>query len=211
MASLYLILGIEENATDELIEKSFSKLRKVLAASDFKDNETYREQARLCLDAFEMAYKILSDPDLREKHDQEIKAEKNDPGKEPQKPRIGQLCVASGIITVEQLEEVVEAQIETGLPLGEVLENKHYLSRAELEGLLMGQDLIDLDNNWTDPLARRMLALELVNEDMLLVAQMETKAQGASLKHAIERRGWVSPKLLEILSYTFNEKDPDQA
>ena len=205
MKSLYLVLGVDENASPEIIEKSFADLRKVLAASDFQDNEKYREQARQCLDAFEMAYRILSDPDLRQKHNDEIQGEKENPVRETQKPRIGQLCVASGIITVEQLEEAVDNQIETGLPLGEVLENMHFLSRAELEGLLLGQDLIDLDDNWTDPLAKRMLALDLVNEDMLLVAQMETRAQGASLQQAIERRGWVSPKLLDILNRPYAE------
>lgn len=200
MFNPYQILGIHADAESPEIERAFVRLRQALANQDFGEDVVGKTQARQCLDAFENSYNILSDPDKRKEMDRKLEAAKTFGSEGNRKPRLGQLCVASGIISVEQLEEAVEEQLETGLPLGEVFENKHFLSRAELEGLLMGQDLIDLDDVIDDPLAERLIALELLTEDMLLIARMETRAQGASLKSALVRRGWVSPLVLEILN-----------
>lgn len=199
MISYYRVLGIEEKASPEKIEKAFARLRRALAKCDFQDSGRSREQARKCLDAFEYAYQVLSDDEKRKKHDQELHSNTSVASGSHKKPRIGQICVASGIITVQQLEEAVKDQMEGGLPLGEILENKHYISRAELEGLLMGQDLIDLPSDRADPTGKRLIALDLITEDMLLIAQMETKAQGVSLEHALVRRGWVTDSLMKIL------------
>ncbi|MEZ4535876.1 MAG: DnaJ domain-containing protein [Cyanobacteriota/Melainabacteria group bacterium] len=199
MASYYQILGIAPDADLTEVEHAFVRLRQSLASQDFEDDEKGKAQARKCLDAFEKAYETLKDPDKRKNYDQRLSAEDEGGHEGSKKPRLGQLCVASGIITVEQLTEAVEEQLNSGLPLGEVLENLHFLSRAELEGLLLGQDLIDLDDADEDPLAARVIALGLLNEDMVLIAQMETRAQGVSLENALVRRGWISRRLLEVL------------
>lgn len=140
MASYYQILGIAPDADLTEVEHAFVRLRQSLASQDFEDDEKGKAQARKCLDAFEKAYETLKDPDKRKNYDQRLSAESEGGHEGSKKPRLGQLCVASGIITVEQLTEAVEEQLDSGLPLGEVLENLHFLSRAELEGLLLGQD-----------------------------------------------------------------------
>lgn len=200
MFNPYQILGIQADAETQEIERAFVKIRQALANQDFAEDIIGKKQARQCLDAFEKAYATLIEPDKRKEIDSQLKAESAFGEGGNRKPRLGQLCVASGIISVEQLEEAVEEQLDTGLPLGEILEDKHFLSRAQLEGLLLGQDLIDLDNVAKDPLAEKLLALGLVTEDMLLIASMETRAQGASLGNALVRRKWVSPLVLEILN-----------
>ena len=199
MISYYKVLGIEKDASQEEIEKTFARLRRSLAKCDFQDSGRSREQARKCLDSFERAYQVLSSDEDRKKHDQELNSNSSTTSGSHKKPRIGQICVASGIISVEQLEEAVKDQMESGLALGEIFENKHYISRAELEGLLMGQNLIDLPSDRADPTGKRLIALDLITEDMLLIAQMETKALGVSLEHALVRRGWVAESLMKIL------------
>lgn len=199
MASYYQILGLAPDADQTEVEHAFVRLRQSLASQDFENDEKGKAQARKCLDAFEKAYETLKDSKKRNEYDSNLKGENAAGHDANKKPRLGQLCVASGIITVEQLAEAVEEQINSGLPLGEVLENLHFLSRAQLEGLLLGQDLIDLDDVDEDALAARVIALGLINEDMVLIAQMETRAQGVSLKNALVRRGWISGRLLEVL------------
>ncbi len=199
MASYYQILGLAPDADQTEVERAFVRLRQSLASQDFENDEKGKAQARKCLDAFEKAYETLKDSEKRNVYDRNLLAENTAGHEANKKPRLGQLCVASGIITVEQLAEAVEEQINSGLPLGEVLENLHFLSRAQLEGLLLGQDLIDLDDVDEDALAARVIALGLINEDMVLIAQMETRAQGVSLKNALVRRGWISGRLLEVL------------
>lgn len=200
MIDQYKILGIAPDSDESVIESAFRKLRRALAQQDFKDSQSARDQARKCLDAFENAYQVLSDSKKKEEHDKKLSEAQNESTTTNSKPRIGQICVASGIITVEQLEEAVSEQFETGIPLGEILENKQFISRQELDGLLMGQDLIDINQDVEDPLAARITALDLVSDDMLLIAHMETKAQGVSLSHALVRRGWISNQLMEILT-----------
>lgn len=115
-------------------------------------------------------------------------------------PRLGQLCVASGIISVEQLEEAVKAQFDTGKPLGEILEDKQFLSHAELEGLLLGQDLIDIDSNYSDPEAQRLIGLRLASEDMVLVAQMEKKVRDVPIHNIFVDRGWLEAEVASALA-----------
>lgn len=199
MINHYLVLGIEPDANDLDIEKAFVRLRQSLTGQDFERESKHWSQAKACLNAFENAYAILSNSEKREDFDKAFKSQAEALVEGSQKPRLGQLCVASGILTVEQLERCVEDQLETGLPLGEVMENNGLISGAELEGILLGQDLIDLEDISSLPLARRILALDLVSEDMLLIAHMETKAQGVSLVKALVRRDWISEQLMEIL------------
>lgn len=199
MINHYLVLGIEPDAHDLDIEKAFVRLRQSLTGQDFERESKHWSQAKACLNAFENAYAVLSNSQKREDFDKAIKSQAEALGQSSQKPRLGQLCVASGILTVEQLERCVEDQLQTGLPLGEVMENNGLISGAELEGILLGQDLIDLEDISSLPLARRILALDLVTEDMLLIAHMETKAQGVSLENALVRRDWISEQLMEIL------------
>ncbi len=114
-------------------------------------------------------------------------------------PRLGQICVASGLISMEQLSEAVEEQINSGMPLGEVLQDKQFLSPIQLEGLLLGQEMIDIPSQCTDPDGRRLIALDIVTEDMVLIAQMEQKSLNQPLVVLLERRGWVNDKLTHAL------------
>ena len=114
-------------------------------------------------------------------------------------PRLGQICVASGLISMEQLSEAVEEQITSGIPLGEVLQDKQFLSPIQLEGLLLGQEMIDVPSQCTDPDGRRLIALDIVTEDMVLIAQMEQKSLNQPLVSLLERRGWVNERLTHAL------------
>ncbi len=114
-------------------------------------------------------------------------------------PRLGQICVASGLISMEQLSEAVEEQIVSGIPLGEVLQDKQFLSPIQLEGLLLGQEMIDIPSQCIDPVGRRLIALDIVTEDMVLIAQMEQKSLNQPLVALLERRGWVDERLTHAL------------
>jgi len=100
---------------------------------------------------------------------------------------------------MEQLCEAVEAQMETGLPLGEILENKQFISRVELEGLLLGQGLIDVETDTRDLIAKRLMAMNLASADMIQVAQMELKWTNGTIVDVFVRHGWLDEKLAEIL------------
>ncbi|MBZ0185342.1 MAG: hypothetical protein K8F91_03745, partial [Candidatus Obscuribacterales bacterium] len=140
MYSYYTVLGLNNKTTSQDLEICIKNLRKKLAPGLFASNSQDSKQAQTCLKQCEKAFRVLSDPELRTRHDEKLKCSADNPNSTT-KPRLGQLCVASGMISMAQLEEAVETQLATDAPLGEVLEDKHFISRVELEGLLLGQDL----------------------------------------------------------------------
>lgn len=193
MYSPYQVLGVSEGASEADIEKSYRTLSQRLAP-DSLQTEAGRTQAKKALKAIDEAYQNLTSKDraLAKPLSQSL-------SNETTHPRLGQMCVATGIISMEQLEEAVQEQLRTGLPLGEVLEDKQFLSRAELEGLLMGQGLIDVDGEKNDPLAQRLIALNLATQDMVLIAQLELKWQEVSLTDVFIRHGWLSQEVADAI------------
>lgn len=194
MHSPYLVLDLKEGADDSDVESSFRSLSKRLAPGSFK-TDAGKEQAEKCLKAINEAYNAIKNRDHSDKAG-DLNAAISE---EATHPRLGQMCVATGIISMQQLEEAVQEQFKSGLPLGEVLENKQFLSRAELEGLLLGQGLIDVDGERKDPVAQRLIALNLGTLDMVLIAQMELKWQEITLKEVFIRHGWLSEEIAAAL------------
>lgn len=170
-----------------------------LKAPGIEPGTKAHEQANICLLAIEKAHSTLISSELRAKYTEQrseyLKGEKRG----DTRPRIGQLCVASGMISMEQLSEAVEAQIKSGMPLGEVLQEKRFISAAELDGLLLGQEIIDVPSAVTEPTAVRLISLGLLTEDMGLIAQMEHRSQAVPLSDVVVRHNWVDPKILKII------------
>lgn len=201
----YAILGLTADASLSQIQNAFEELREQLSASRFEPGSKADRQASICLERCRQAFAVLSDLDRKAAYDRQTEQSGSaDTGGTcgegaTTRPRLGQLCVASGMITMSQLEEAVEAQIATGLPLGEILEEKRFISGVELEGLLLGQDLIDIPATCTDPLGQRLVALGIASEDMILIAQMEARAQDAGLGDVLIRRGWIEKSIISAL------------
>ncbi|MGD9682320.1 MAG: hypothetical protein AB7W16_14130 [Candidatus Obscuribacterales bacterium] len=199
----YAILGLAGDASLEQIQSAYEGLRDRLSASRFVAGSKADKQAASCLERCRQAFAVLSDPDRKAAYDRQLEHRQSDSSTATgttgtTRPRLGQLCVASGMISMSQLEEAVEAQIATGLPLGEILEEKRFISGVELEGLLLGQDLIDIQA-CTDPLGEHLVALGIASEDMILIAQMEARAQDAGIGDVLTRRGWIESEIISAL------------
>lgn len=196
MYSPYKVLGISEGADESEIQKVYNRLTQRLAPDSFSEGPA-REQAQKCLNAITDAYNTLTaGPQTATSKTGSQSSRSN----ETTHPRLGQMCVATGIISMEQLEEAVQEQIRTGLPLGEVLEDKQFLSRVQLEGLLLGQGLIDVDGERNDPIAQRLIALNLATLDMVLIAQMQMKWQeNCSLIDSFVRHGWLQQEVADAI------------
>ncbi len=194
MYSPYLVLDLKEDADESDVENAYRSLSKRLSPGSFK-TDAGKEQAEKCLKAINEAYTSIKNREQLDRKTDLTTAI----SEEATHPRLGQMCVATGIISMQQLEEAVQEQLKTGLPLGEVLENKQFLSRAELEGLLLGQGLIDVDGERKDPVAQRLVALNLATLDMVLIAQMELKWQEITLKEVFIRHGWLSDEIAAVL------------
>jgi hypothetical protein len=199
LISLYAVLGLEENAPTAQVEAAYKRLLQVLSPDKFKAGPA-RAQAEKAHVSIDKAHATLIQPELRQLYEQQrleyLKGEKQGDSR----PRLGQLCVASGMISMDQLKEAVDAQVKTGMPLGEVLQDKQFISQAELDGLLLGQEMIDAPSAVTDPLGMRLVSLALVSEDMVLIVQMEKRTQGKSTDELFVRHGWIDSEVLKALT-----------
>lgn len=192
--SPYAILGLKDDAAINEAEAAFNRISASLAVLQ-NDSETGAHAKR--------ALEKMGDA-ISQIKDASFATASTDGGVSEEDlnythPRLGQICVASGLISMEQLSEAVEEQIASGLPLGEVLQEKQFISPIQLEGLLLGQEMIDIPSQCVDPDGRRLIALDVVTEDMVLIAQMEQKSLNQPLVSLLERRGWVDERLTEAL------------
>ncbi|MDP3508931.1 MAG: hypothetical protein Q8T09_13170 [Candidatus Melainabacteria bacterium] len=113
--------------------------------------------------------------------------------------RLGQLCLATGMISLEQLKEAVQEQQNSDRQLGEILLEKQFISQEELDGLLIGQELIAPDEEVTDSLALQLIALGLVTEDLMIIALLEQRFATGSIGDTLVRRGWIEEEILAAL------------
>jgi hypothetical protein len=193
---LYLLLGLTESASLEDVKAAYKSLMESLDQKHFMRATPGAEQAARCRKVLEHVYKHDQDRGFALSEEDSAQVEGPD---QQTRPRLGQLCVASGMISMEQLQEAVDAQVKERLPLGEILQAKRFISQAELDGLLLGQEIIDVPSACTDPFGKRLISFELVTEEMILIAQMEQKGMGASVGESVASHGWVAPEVLRAL------------
>ncbi len=158
----------------------------------FKSNKA-SEQALVALKAIRMAHEELN---------ANIDTAQQSSGGSKQfnsRLRLGQLCLASGMITLEQLKEAVQEQQNSERQLGEILLEKQFISQEELDGLLIGQELIAPDEEVTDSLALQLMALGLVAEDLMIIALLEQRFATGSIGDTLVRRGWIEEEILAAL------------
>lgn len=188
MTNLRAVLGLADSASAEEIENKYHNLLQKLEALCLSNPES---RAVSVIKKIKQAY---------ENKKSSLQAGHSSGTREIVKPRLGQLCVMAGIISMEQLGEAVNSQRKSGEPLGEVLEDKNFLSRSQLEGLLMGQDLYDLEDYSSDPFCHQLVALEFITEDMAFIAQMDEKASGRPKGDSLVERGWLEPEILRVFA-----------
>lgn len=187
MNNLTALLGLSDSASGDQIKTRFEKLKQKLENASSSKTSTVALQA---LSKIEDAYK--NRPSFEQFSDSQNETFRII------KPRLGQLCVMTHLISMDQLSEAVNVQRETGEPLGEILEDKNFISHSQLEGLLMGQNLYDLDDYTRDPFYRQLVALELISEDMAFIAQIDDKVSDQPKGECLVSRGWLDPELLRL-------------
>ena len=201
MFSLYAALGLAENSRDQDVDTAYSNLKAKLetVASQFAASDPFiARSAKNILAAIEKAYRTLTNPELKRIYQiQQATLDRADIS--DTHPRLGQLCVTSGIITMDQLKEAVDAQVRSGAALGEILQDMQFITQAELDGLLLGQQMIDAPSGVLDPVASRLVSLGLITEDMALIAQIEAKSTSASIKNIMRRHSWVPAPILDAV------------
>src|SRR5437870_4871756 len=98
----FLVLGIDVSASDLEIDEAFRYLSKHLNPTNFPSGSIPERQAQQCMSRIVPAYQRLRDPGAREKAQTEALADRARPfNPDDLKPFLGHLCVAAGIISID--------------------------------------------------------------------------------------------------------------
>jgi hypothetical protein len=202
LANQFLILGIDESASPDQIDEAFKYLSSNLHPTIFPSGSPAEAQAQVCRQRIVSAYQTLRDTGARERAREQALADLAK-GFNPDdfKPFLGHICVAAGIITLDDLLEAIDKQGDIDLPLGQILQEKQLLSQTELDGLLMGQRLFGAPNRPPDPLTLRLIALGLVTKDMVKIVLIDQRtAYGTTLPQLLVKRGWIDERVVKVIS-----------
>jgi hypothetical protein len=191
---------LDEGASEAVIDASYRYFRLKLDPENFSSGSLGCLQAEQCLLSIENAYRTLSNPIAKQKYEQEWKQWLKAAATDEIQPKLGQLCVAAGIITLEDLEKAIESQTNLDLPLGQVLQERQLLSQAELDGLILGQQLISLPADMPHKIGQRLMALGLVTEDMIRIALIEQRTFNRKLEDLLVAHAWLDGEVLKILT-----------
>jgi hypothetical protein len=202
LKNIFLVLGIDEDASEVRIDEAFRYLSKNLNPSNFEAESAIARQAAACMSQIVPAYQALRDPDQRDLARADAICDRTKAyNPDDYKPFLGHICVAAGIITIDDLTEAVQKQADIDLPLGQILQERQLLSQTELEGLLMGQRLFGSPARPPDAISLRLMALTAITRDMIKIALIDARTNFmATLPDLLIKRGWVSKDLITILS-----------
>jgi len=188
----YAILGIEHGASQSDVDAAYQRLINMFDEENFMARPQSWVQAQQVSLSVENAYqRICSDSALLSK-------ECADAGEEVP-PKLGQLLVAAGIITLEQLEETIAQQATLNLPLGEILKGSSLITQTELDSFLLNQRLIKLPPDSPYEIGQRLMGLGLITEDMLRIALIEERTSGRILTQVLLDRHWLDDEILDAL------------
>jgi hypothetical protein len=191
MTNHFHALKLDKTADASSIDEIALRLTERLS-QPFNSNKA-TEQAHIALQAIRTAHEELSSNRNAHEHSS------GGSNKFNSKLRLGQLCLASGMITIEQLKEAVQEQQNSERQLGEILLEKQFISQEELDGLLIGQELIAPDEEVSDALALQLMALGLVAEDLMIIALLEQRFATGGVGDTLVRRGWIEEDILAAL------------
>jgi len=194
MKDPFLVLGLAQDTPTNKLDQAFKKLSSGLAASNFKADSRSAEQAAKALKACKAAHDAITRGGT-------IKGTESAGEGLSARLRLGQLCLATHMISLEQLQEAVEAQANSDKQLGEILQDLHFISQQELDGLLIGQDLIVGDEEVRDPQALRLLDMGLITEELAVIGLLDARLTGESFIEVLNRRDWLSKEITDAIFY----------
>ncbi len=190
--SPWTILGVRPGAAKEVVDSTYERLTEVFNEDKFLDAPQSWVQSCQVNVALEDAYKRISSGQEPESTIEEVSAEELP-------PKLGQLLVASGKITLYQLEMALSKQAEENLPLGEILRREYLITEMELDAFLLNQRLIKLPADCPHLIGQRLIGLGLVTEDMVRIALVEQRASGKSVGEILVSRSWLAQDVLQAL------------
>ena len=192
----FCVLGVKADAPRQEVDRAFADLVETFSEDNFMSTPQSWVQAQQAIMNIENAYKQIIEGDTSERAEES--EEKHD-GEEAFHPKLGQLLVAAGLITIEQLEEAIDKQKTVELKRGEILKGMNLVTQMELDSFLLDQSLIKLPLGSPYQFGRRLIGLGLVTDDMVRIALVEQRTSDKSLGEILTDRNWLASDILDAL------------
>lgn len=194
VGNLVLLLGLTEEASDSEVKKSYARMLYRLEDPVSEPLSDVSDRLRRVRERLSESYEHWKSTEMDRVRDLLEKCPNGTSAK------LGQILVASGVISLECLEETIEEQRnlpDVATPLGDLLLRKGLITCAELDYYIQLQTLIALPPEHPSRWGRRLVALGLVTEDQLRIALIEQQQNGCSVRQALVRRGWLDSATLD--------------
>lgn len=200
----YNVLGLRTGASRAEVDAAFERLIRLFNEENFMDTPQAWVQAHQAFMNLENAYKRIVEGDIDQSFPE---CEEPASGPEAFHPKLGQMLVAAGLITLEQLEEAIAKQRTVDLKIGEILKGMSLVTQMELDSFLLNQSLIKLPVDSPYQVGQRLIGLGLVTDDMVRIGLVEQRTTGKHLGEILVDRGWLASDILEALlgDTTFEE------
>lgn len=207
--NLYLLLGLPDGQPVAQVKKQYLTVLKLLSAEEQKCQDVnMQRRTRKARERLSQTYEAFKNVEMRKAYTGEFDRDQTFGHRSvspSSRPKIGQLLVAAGLISIEQLDEALEIQqsgdANSRMPIGRILVSWKYLSQSDLDYYLMLQDIIKLAPRDPKRLSQQLIELGLISEDQLAIARLDQKNFSLSLGDALVRRHWLSQELADGLSY----------
>lgn len=199
---LSLLMGLHECAGTAEVRKQYQRVITALMAAQVDCSPDQARRYETAIDklsiAFEKAKKQLNSND-------EMHGSVTGTG-----VLLGEILIDAGAITAGQLEAALETQakMKPPLPIGRILVARKIITWDQLAYYLKLQDLLQLPTFHKQRLSRQLLELGLASKSELETAELDCDTTGYSMFHVIERRSWISPAILAVITGAENVERP---
>lgn len=191
----YCVLGLVLGASENEVKEAYERLTKTFNEERLLNTPQAWVQAQQAFMHIEDAYKRIMEGEPAT-----VSAScQPAPESENIHPKLGQMLVAAGLVTLEQLDEAIAKQRVVDLRIGEVLKGMNLVTQMELDSFLLNQRLITLPLGSPYHFGRRLIGLGVVTEDMVRIALVEQRTSRKSLGTVLCERNWLSKDILAAL------------
>lgn len=185
----YCILGLKRDSGVNQLKETYGRLLEALNEANFVHCPQAWVQAGQAVLEIENAYERIISNELEEPQDESA----------PFWPKLGQMLVAAGKLTLAELQDITQEQEISGKRFGRILIERSLLTETELEVFLVSQGTIKLPDNALYQFVQRLIGLGIVPEDMAYAAMIEHCSSGRSVGDILVERGWLSEDILCVL------------
>ncbi len=202
--NLYLLLGLPDGASFTTVKKRYQRLTAFFAMQENFCDSSLQRRLRTARESLSETYEEFKRSDIRQAYTGDFECLQTLGHKSilpSSRPRIGQILVAAGVLSIEELDEALAVQLTSAvsMPLGRLLVSWRYLTWEELAYYLCLQDLIKLPPDNPNRLSKQLLELGLISEDQLAIARLDQRTTSLSLTQILVRRKWIQSEVIEQL------------